>query len=300
MRRNVQHIDRLLIAILFAVISNTGFASPQLPDYLIYKGDTLPVYNLILEDYFSKINKSDQGDLFGLKFRDGASFNCWRGYQAIYEIDNDSLFLTHILSCWELNDKRDSLDINESNKRLDNIFLDKVKNNRVFIDWFSDKISIPNGKLLRWDGVFYKIFENEILVSIDKGKVIETKELENYHDNPKRIDRRFNDTISSVIFNELKNIRWRNTDIFDCSESYLITIGEKGKVSSVVMSEYQTKEEIKEFWDKREYNYCIRKIKSELKDLQFDIINHRGEPYIEKVYIEIWIEDDGKIENWTK
>ena len=299
MRRNAQYINRLLIAILFAVISNTGFASPQLPDYLIYRGDTLPVYNLILENYFRQINTTDQGDLFGLKFRDGASLNCWRGYQAIYEIENDSLFLTHILLCWELNDNRDSLDISESNKRIENIFSDKVKNNKVFIDWFTGKISIPNGKLLRWDGVFYKIFENEILVNIDKGEVIETKELENYQDNPKRIDRRYNDTISTVIFSELKNIRWRNTGIFDCSESYLITIGEKGEISSVVMSEYQTKEQIKKFWDKREYNYCIRKIKSELKDLQFDIISHRGEPYIEKVYIEIWIEDDGKIENWT-
>jgi len=39
--------------------------------------------------------------MFGLSFRDGASFNCWRGYQAIYKIDNDSLFLVDIINCGE-------------------------------------------------------------------------------------------------------------------------------------------------------------------------------------------------------
>lgn len=290
---------RISLAFFFAIIPIVGYSSPQLPDYLIYKEDTISVYHLILEDYFKQINKTDQGDLFGLKFRDGASLNCWRGYQAVYEIDNDSLFLTHILSCWEMNNNRDSLDITASNGRIKSIFSDKFKNGRVFIEWYTDKISIPNGNLLRWDGVFYKIFEDEILISIDKGKVIESKSLKNYVDNPEWMNRRFNDTISIVIFNELKKVKWKTIDVFDCSETYLITIGKKGKVSSVVMADYQTREQIRELWDKREYNYCIRKIKSELKDLQFDIINHRGESYIEKINIEIWIDEDGQIENWT-
>jgi hypothetical protein len=296
--RNMRLKYRIWIAIFISMIGSFGFASPQLPDYLIFKGDTLPIYNLILEDYFNKIKIADQGDLFGLKFRDGASFNCWRGYQAIYKIDNDSLFLTHIISCWELND-RDTININESNNKLKNIFLDKVKNGRVFVDWFTDNISIPNGKLLRWDGVFYKIFENEILVSIEKGLVYEISEQTNYIDEPKRLNRKYNDTISKVIFNELKKVKWKSIDVFDCSEAYLITIGGNGKVNKVEMSEYQTKEQIKEFWDRREYNYCMRKVKNAIRDLKFDIIKHKGKPYTEKVYVEIWLEDDGTIENWT-
>jgi len=290
--------NKILLAALFAMLCRLGLASPQLPDYLIFKGDTLPVYNLILEDYFRQINKSDQGDLFGLKFRDGASLNCWRGYQAIYEINNDSLFLTHILSCWELNDK-EQLNISESNNRLRKIFHERLRNGRVFVDWFTDKISIPNGKLLRWDGVFYKIFESEILVSIDKGRITNIKELDNYVDNPDRINRRFNDTISSLIFNEITKIKWKSIDVFDCSEKYLITIDGNGKVSDVVMAEYQTKEQIQELWDRKEYNYCIRKIKKATKNLKFDIINHQNKPYIEKVFIEIWFEENGTIENWT-
>jgi hypothetical protein len=296
--RNTSLKYRIWIAIFIAMIGRQGFASPQLPDYLIFKGDTLPIYNLILEDYFNKTNIADQGDLFGLKFREGASLNCWRGYQAIYEIDNDSLFLTHIISCWELND-RDTINIYESNNRLKNIFFDKIKNSRVFVNWFTDNISIPNGRLLRWDGVFYKIFENEILVSIEKGLVYKIKELNNYIDETKRLNRHYNDTISTVIFNELKKVKWKSIDIFDCSEAYLITIGGNGKVSKVKMAEYQTREQIKESWDRREYNYCIRKVKNALGDLEFDIIKHKGKPYSENVYLEIWFEEDGTLENWT-
>ncbi|NJK95123.1 MAG: hypothetical protein HC905_09600 [Bacteroidales bacterium] len=133
---------RFILAIAVILISRSLNASPQLPDYLIYNGDTLPVYNLILEKYFENINQKDQGDLFGLKFRDGASFNCWRGYQAIYTIENDSLFLSNIIYCGEKFNKK-PIDIIESDKRINEIFKDKVKNRRVFIDWFSGNISLP-------------------------------------------------------------------------------------------------------------------------------------------------------------
>jgi hypothetical protein len=36
-----------------------------------------------------------------------------------------------------------------------------------------------------------------------------------------------------------------------------------------------------------------------LKTLKFDIIKDKGKPMSEDIYIEIWIEDNGKIENWT-
>jgi hypothetical protein len=66
------------------------FASPQVPDYIIFKNDTIPTYNLIVEQFLQQKEK-DNGQLFGLSFRNsvdgslGTSFNCWRGYQAIYK-----------------------------------------------------------------------------------------------------------------------------------------------------------------------------------------------------------------------
>lgn len=102
-----------------------------------------------------------------------------------------------------------------------------------------------------------------------------------------------------MIFEQIQKIKWRNTDKFDCSERYLITISKEGQVTDVKMIEYQTKAEINEFWVRREYNYCIRNLKRGLKGLKFDILKRMGSPVEENIYIEIWFEDDGTIENWT-
>ena len=90
-----------IVTLLLTLSTLRTFASPQSPDYIIYRDDTLATYTLILEQYFQLQGRADQGKLFGLSFRDGATFNCWRGYQAIYKIDRDSLFLVDIISCGE-------------------------------------------------------------------------------------------------------------------------------------------------------------------------------------------------------
>jgi len=78
---------------------------------------------------------------------------------------------------------------------------------------------------------------------------------------------------------------------------YTIVIGKDGQVTDVIMTEYQTKELIKEYWDtKREYNHCIKSIKKSLSNLQFDILKRKGEPIEEKVSLEMWFNKDGTIE----
>jgi hypothetical protein len=85
--------------------SSELLGSPQTPDYIIIKGDTIPTYNLLLESYLQKLDTVEAQRLFGLAFRDGASTNCWRGYQAIYLLQNDSLFLVNIINCGALTNK---------------------------------------------------------------------------------------------------------------------------------------------------------------------------------------------------
>lgn len=92
----------ILLLIFVLTFRSTGlFASPQIPDYIVFKNDTIATYNLILEQYLQRLEKTELEKLFGLSFRDGASTNCCRGYQAIYKIDNDSLFLIDIINCGE-------------------------------------------------------------------------------------------------------------------------------------------------------------------------------------------------------
>lgn len=292
-----------ILTILLFLVTNMGFASPQSPDLLVYNGDTIGIYTLLLEEYFDQIKKSDdvEGKLFGLNFREGASLNCWRGYQAIFKIEYNSLWLEQITSCNEYYHS-DSIDVKESKRQILEIFGDKVVNGKVPVDWFLGNVSIskPERKLLRWDGVFVKTFEEEILIEFDKGEVKNITEIENYIDEPSRINRRYGDTLSKVIFREIQKIKWKNIDKFDCSEVYRIKIGKDGRIKEVIMPDYQTKEQISEYWDtKKEYNYCVRTLTRGLKKLKFDIVKSSGKPIEEDVYIEIWFNNDGTIENWT-
>lgn len=297
-----QVIYRIWIVISLLLTGQNLNASPQMPDYLIYKGDTLPVYNLILEKYLEKINQTDQGDLFGLKFREGASLNCWRGYQAIYKIENDSLFLSDIIDCGELRYKK-TIDKDESKKRITNIFNGKIRNGKVFLNWYSGNFSLPKSSLLRWDGVFYKSFENEILIKVDNGRIKKVKLISNYIDKPDRINRRYTDTVSNVLFEQLKskNLNWEQLDDCECADRYLVTINKNGKISKVQMADYQSKDSIDMYWEKKDYNLCIKSIYRAVKGLKFDIIKRKGVKVSEKVYLEIWYEEKtGQIENWTR
>jgi hypothetical protein len=244
--------------------------------------------------------KTPSEKLFGLSFRnnsnEGFSFNCWRGYQAIYKIDNDSLFLVDIINCGER--RNGKIDKSASFKKMKALFDDKVLNGRVYIDWFSGDFSFPlSNKVLRWDGVFYTIFENERVVNISSGKVLTVEDVENYVDDPKRINRKDKNKISDILFKRLKKVKWKNKEGFDCSDKYLVTIDENGNVSKVRM--LYSDVEIDKYYERDEYNYCIEKILNALKTLKFDIIKDKGKPIAEDIYIEIWVEDNGKIENWT-
>ncbi len=95
----------------------------------------------------------------------------------------------------------------------------------------------------------------------------------------------------------LKKTKWKNKNDYDCGDKYLVTIDENGNVSNVRM--LYTKEEVEEYFEKDEYTFCISKILNALKDLKFDIIKDKGKPISEDIYIETWIEENGKIKNWT-
>lgn len=183
--------------------------------------------------------------------------------------------------------------------RVVQIFGEDAIDGRVFLDWYTDEFGLPNGDLLRSNGVFDATFEKETLIKVENGIVKSISEVSNYIDKLNRINRRYNDTLSNILFRELEKIQWKSVGKFDCSERYEVTIGEKGKIQDVSMVHFEAKEEINEFWTSAEYNYCIRTIRGELKDLKFDILRKNGIPKEEIVYLEIWVEENGKLVNWT-
>jgi len=299
----LKHFSVYFLIFFLTLSSFRLFASPQIPDYIIFKGDTILTYNLILELYIQRHDTAKTEQLFGLSFRNNAngsfSFNCWRGYQAIYKIDGDSLFLVAIINCGERGNGK--IDKVASITKMKSIFGNNVINDRVYINWFSGDLNFPlSNKVLRWDGVFYKIYENETVVSIALGKVLKMENVDNYVKIPKGIDRKNKDKISDILFKKIKKAKWINIDSIDCSEKYLVTIGKDGKVSKVTMLRNQSQDSVDKYWERDEYNYCINTIFRSLKKLEFDIIKDKGKPISEDIYIEIWFDGKrGKIENWT-
>lgn len=289
-------IRNCILTAAFIVTSALVYGSPQVPDYIVFGKDTVQTYNLILESYLQRHDTLMANKLFGLSFRGGATTNCWRGYQAIYEIENDSLFLVAVISCGGLKSGR--LDRSQSIDRMSSIFGKRFKNDKVFIDWFDGNISFPlSDKLLRWDGVFYTIFERERVLSISKGILSKAEEVSNYVDSRHGLDRRDKEKIPDVLFRELGKTRWKNRHEFDCGDRYIVTIDSNGYVSEVKMQ--YSEQEVEKYFEIAEYEFCIAKVAKALKSLRFDIIKDKGIPISEDIYLEIWIGDDWTLENRT-
>jgi hypothetical protein len=80
----------LLVIALTFVVNSTIFGTPQIPDFLIYKGETYPIYrNSPMGDYFEE-NPDKQP-------KEGGSTAWYRGYIAKFEIKNNELFLKDIV-----------------------------------------------------------------------------------------------------------------------------------------------------------------------------------------------------------
>ncbi|MEP7255963.1 MAG: hypothetical protein ABI666_09300 [Ferruginibacter sp.] len=286
----IKRLSVCLFIFSLTLFSSGVFASPQMPDYIIFKGDTIATYNLILEQYLQRHDTTKTEQLFGLSFRNSTngsfSFNCWRGYQAIYKIDNDSLFLVDIINCGER--RNGKIDKAASFKKMKEVFGNGFINDRVYINWFSGDLNFPlTNKVLRWDGVFYKIYEKETVVNISNGKVSNIEHVNNYEAVPNAKDRKDKSKVSDTFFEQLKKIKWKKINEF-CAEDYIVTIDKEGKVSKVTMRRYQNPDTIEKYWDRAEYDSCIHTIFNSLRKLRFDILKDKGKPISEDIYIGIW------------
>ena len=288
------------LIILFLLLLSTANlkASPQAPDYLIVGKDTIPLYQLILEDYLYSIKQStDNNSLFGFSFRDdfgyGNTTNCWRGYQAVYSLENDSLFLKYIIPCNSLR-KLCVDDISNSNEQMQKVFKEKFKNNKVFIDWYSNEFTIPKGKPIWWDGIFTTLYDKEELYFIRNGILVDKHIINNYIKVKGGISRKKKE-MSKAVFREIKKLNWKKLDDeFFCSDTYCLEIDSNGKVVNVRKNNYGVELDEDDI-------HCQEIIKNQLKKIQFDIILYHGRPFNDRFCIEIFYDETKrKLENWSK
>lgn len=288
---------RYILTIYFGLfIGNSVFATGQIPDYLIYKGDTVAIFSNPLEQYFEWTGKRELIDFVGC-----GSTACWRGYKAIWELKNDSLFLRQITSCH-----------NDCGLVIKNADLNKMfGTDDVFANWFTGKMVIPQGKRVQYIHMGYaSIYERELHISFKNGiqtkeetvsnkKIADKIELEN---RQRQIAKRVQDTL---FYQVQQKIEWDTikTPWYDlCAEKYILTYNRKGKLKKVWVDwEGETfREKIDDWWwNMTDDRKCRRTIKKALKLFRisyFDLPKHKI-----KIPFEIFYDrQTGKLELWKE
>lgn len=156
-------MSRLLLCFSLLAGSIKIFATAQIPDILIYRGDTLMLYANPLE-LLPNVD-SLRNKMFGTKV--GWTTACWRGYQAEWTVINQELFLTAIYSCSYKDDRPKAADLKQ-------LFGEKCKEGKVRADWVTAKMIVPKGRRLNYVHMGYESlyeFENEF--QFKKGKLLQ-------------------------------------------------------------------------------------------------------------------------------
>ena len=177
---------------------------------------------------------------------------------------------------------------------MQKVFQEKVKNKKVFIDWFSSEFTIPKGKPIWWDGIFTTIYDKEEIYYIRKGILVNKQIINNYQKVKGGISRK-KQKMSKAVFNEIRKLNWKKLDDeFLCSDTYCLEIDSRGKVLNVEKNNHGVELDEDDI-------YCQNVIKNQLEKLQFDIILYHGRPFNDKFCIEVFYDDTtNKLENWSK
>jgi len=188
-------VVRKSILIIFSSMFGLSkiFATPQIPDFIIYNKDTLLLLAYPLQSYQPNENFASPKNLFNIE--DCFSTGCWRGYIATWEIINNKLYLTQIRNhCYRFIDS--TRNFGSEYADLKALFPKKYKNGKVFADWVTRKIYAPFGKqLLSGYDVFDSVYEYEYEFNIENGIV---KKVTKYH----------NKQVTSSVFSG----KWDDTD----------------------------------------------------------------------------------------
>ena len=101
---------------------------------------------------------------------------CWRGYTGSWQIEDNKLYLIGLeayIKSPSGNVPHDSL----KEVGMDYLFPGQEK---VFADWYSGEIRIPQGKLLEYIHLgFASVYEKDLFLKIEAGQVVGKREIDN-------------------------------------------------------------------------------------------------------------------------
>ena len=231
---------RRLLLIFTLINALNAFSTAQIPDILFYNGDTLVLYSNPLEEY---INKNPSFKL--IDFDGCGSTACWKGYRAIWEIRNDSIFLERITSCNNLC----------GIKTTDANLLKMFGSEKVFASWITEKLKVVKGDRIKYIHMGYSsIFEYEQFFVIKNGKLKREYTISVY--NTKRIkynykkDIAYSVKLSDTIYKLINSINWKEYDdsLIFCFDLYRIKFKINGTVKNVLYHAYNNEKKIQIWW----------------------------------------------------
>lgn len=155
-----------LTILLTFFLGLTVFATAQYPDKIVYNGIKYDLFSNPLESYFDK--SPDKRPTGGIM-----STALWRGYVATFEIKDNQLFLKDI----EIQIS-DTTKIESMGLSWKSVFNEVFPNqNYVKIDWLTELLVIPHGKLVNSIHMGYgSTYKRYILLEIDKGDLTKEKQ----------------------------------------------------------------------------------------------------------------------------
>lgn len=281
---------RHLLTIIFGLfIGNSVFATGQVPDYLIYQGDTVAIFSNPLEQYFRLNNNRDIPDFKSECFSTG----CWRGYIAYWTLRNDSLFLIRIAP-----------PVKDCQGNKDGNILKMFGNEKAFANWYNGTLIIPRGELFSGSDMGYSaIYAYEELLLIENGRKINSgiKDNSQLIENIKQ-NHEFNEKIESIkdtlLFYLNKSIDWDKLDNSKtrwCDDSYILFYDSKGQLKDVKLhTEYDASTSFADkFYYFRMDKRCSSKLKKSLKYLSLSYI---APPESFMLKIDLWYDNKLEIE----
>jgi hypothetical protein len=152
-----------LIALL--LIPSITFGTGQTGDRLLYKGEEAEVFGFPLEPYFEKNPPRPE-------WLTEMNTACYRGYVATWVLAGDELVLKSVSRTEWPDPEKDPV-----SKEIIGKLFPKLKA-PVKADWFSGIISIPRGKILRFEG-FTEIREKEEQLTFENGRLMKSRVIDN-------------------------------------------------------------------------------------------------------------------------
>lgn len=179
-------MKKIFLFILFILSYGYNYGTPQVGDRLVYKGETIAIYPFILEQYIE--NSPDKEQIYdNIKSSLLTSTACGRGFRALFEIRNDSLFLQKAYG-------KKEIDLSEIFGKKDNIF----------VDWYSGILTSPKNSLIYDHDSWGGFYEYETDFNIRNGML---KGIQEFHNEIKPSVYTNSDTLISFI---KKNIDYKN------------------------------------------------------------------------------------------